>query len=1119
MSDNKYWQGFGEFKEDSENFKKQVQDEFREELPLADLDDKGLLDAKAPRRDFLKYLGFSTAAAALAAGCKTPVREAIPFANKPENIIPGEAKFYATTYVQDGDAIPVLAKVRDGRPIKIEGNDLCSYTKGGTTARAQASVLDLYDTHRLTHPMQKKGQGWEELPTYKDVDDKLTAALATAGKPIVLLSSTIVSPSTKQIITEFINKYPGSRHVQVDAVSYSGMLLANEASGFGRKLPTYNFGAANVIVGLGADFLGTWLSPVENANGYTKGRKIDEKHPQMSKHIQFEPYLTNTGGAADYRYSHRPSETGAIALALLAALDGSVAAPALADKKLQDGINKAAGLLKANHGTSLVVCGSNDVNVQVVVNAINNSLGANGTTIDWSKPVNYRQGIDKDLDTLITDMEAGNVGAVLIAGANPAYTWHDGERFKKALAKVKTTVAFSEKMDETARECAYIVPTHHYLESWGDAEPKAGHISFMQPAINPLFKTRPYQTSLLKWAGNNTDYETYLKTYWAGKLGSDEAYEKALQDGVVEPGGVKSAAHETSTASHATVDTGHHTTAHQPAPPVVVKDTATVVTPVTIQTTGPNTYSGTNLQTAVAAITGYKPVSGDEVVLYEKVSIGSGIGATNPWLQELPDGITRATWDNYAMISISKAKELLGVDLSATGSEKGKNKYEYYPSKPVITLKVAGKKDVSLPILVIPGMNSNTVAVAVGYGRHADLGKTAAGVGIDVYPLSSFNGTTVGYSAPVTLADGNDSQKIAQTQIHNSYEGRLDVVRETTLATFKTDPNVIVDYRAKMQHEYAKSTNDFRREATMYPDHEQPGIKWGMTVDMNACYGCGACVVACHTENNVPVVGKSEVLRYHDMHWLRIDRYFISSKENPDDLKGVVFQPMMCQHCDNAPCENVCPVAATNHSTEGINQMAYNRCIGTRYCANNCPFKVRRFNWADYTGADSFPNNQDQQLVGKLDPVVHQMNDELSRMVLNPDVTVRSRGVMEKCTFCIQRTQAGKLQAKKEGRAVKDGEVKTACQQACAADAIVFGNVHDPHSQVTQIRLDNPQRSFYVLEQLHVLPNVTYLAKVRNTDDNDIINEKDRGRTKLAGFTAAGGGHGAEKHEGGGEHH
>ena len=258
-----------------------------------------------------------------------------------------------------------------------------------------------------------------------------------------------------------------------------------------------------------------------------------------------------------------------------------------------------------------------------------------------------------------------------------------------------------------------------------------------------------------------------------------------------------------------------------------------------------------------------------------------------------------------------------------------------------------------------------------------------------------------------------------------------------------------------------------------------------MSIDMNACFGCGACVVACSAENNVSVVGKREVLRYHDMHWLRIDRYFISDEKDPDNLKGVVFQPMLCQHCDNAPCENVCPVAATNHSEEGINQMAYNRCIGTRYCANNCPFKVRRFNWADYTGADSFPNNRDQQLVGKLDSVIEQMNDDLTRMVLNPDVTVRSRGVMEKCSFCVQKLQASKLDAKKENRILKDGDAKTACQMACSAGAIVFGNAHDKGSQLNKVRNDNPQRSFYVLEQLHVLPNITYLAKVRNTDEPD----------------------------------
>ncbi len=1037
-----YWQGFGQLN-DPENFQKKESDEFREELPFEDLDGKGILDAKAPRRDFLKYLGFSTAAAALAASCKVPVRKAIPFANKPENILPGEAKYYATTYVQDGDAIPVLAKVRDGRPIKLEGNTLASFTKGGTSARAQASVLDLYDMHRITHPKRKVGEKYEET-TYEFVDKTLSEGLAAAGGSVVLLSSTIHSPSTRQVITEFLAKYPGSRHVQVDADSYSGMLLANEASGFGRNIPTYRFDAAKVIVSLGADFLGSWLNQVENAVGYGKGRKIDESNPQMSKHYQFEGHLSTTGASADERFTHRPSETGAVALALLAAIDGSVSAPAIADAKLKTGIAKVADDLKKNNGAALVVSGSNDVNVQIIVNAINNAIGAYGSTIDWSVTSNYRKGIDKDLVDLVAQMDGGQVGAVLIVGANPAYSYFDADKFKNALKKVKLSVSFSDRMDETTELCSYIIPSHHYLESWGDAEPKSGVISFIQPAIYPLFKTRPYQTSLLKWTGNTTDYDTYFKNYWTGRLGSPEAFDKALQDGVLETATTQASA---------------------------------------------GGYSGGGVATAASAIAAAKKGGTDEVVLYQKVSIGNGVGAANPWLQELPDPISKATWDNYALISMAKANEL-GIKLD--------NDYEYYPQKPVIKLAV-GNKEVELPILVIPGMNANTIAVAVGYGRNEALGKTAAGVGKNVYPFASFNGTTVDYFAPsVTVTDQKRKQKIAQTQIHNSYEGRVEVVRETTLATFKKNPNEILDFRNNLVEKYASATGDYRKEATLYGMHDQPGIKWGMTVDMNACYGCGACVIACHTENNVPVVGKSEVLRFHDMHWLRIDRYFVSDEHNPDDLKGVVFQPMMCQHCDNAPCENVCPVAATNHSSEGINQMAYNRCIGTRYCANNCPFKVRRFNWADYTGADAFANNQNQQLVGKLDPVVHQMNDELTRMVLNPDVTVRSRGVMEKCSFCIQRTQAAKLAAKKENRELRDGEAQTACQQACAGNAIVFGNVHDSQSQVSKVRRDNPQRSFYVLEQLHVLPNVTYLAKVRNTEE---IIEK-------------GGHHGEEKLEG-----
>lgn len=1032
MSQNKYWQSFGEVKS-GEEFRQQQQDEFREELPFEEVEG-GLADAKAPRRDFLKYLGFSTAAATLAASCEIPVKKVIPYANKPENLIPGVAQYYATTFVQEGDVVPVLAKVRDGRPIKIEGNKLegSAFAQGGTSARVQASVLDLYDMHRLRYPQQKKGDNFEEVPTYEQLDKLIGEQMKAAGGSTVLLTSTLNSPSTQAII----NGYGGLKHVQYDAVSYSGMLLANEACGFGRQLPSYDFASADVIVSLGADFLGSWLSPVEFAKAYSAGRKIDAANPRMSKHYQFEGFLSLTGASADERFVHRPSQTGAVAVALLSALNGG--AVSLSDAALKAGVEKVAADLNKNKGKGLVVCGSNDKNVQVVVNAINQAIGAFGSSIDWKRPVNYRKGIDADMTALVESMEAGQVGTLMIYGANPVYNYHDAARFTAALKKVKVTISFNERMDETTEHCQFIAPSHHYLESWGDANPKANVICFQQPTIHPLFKTRPFQTSLLKWSGNDTDYDVYFKNYWNGQPGGEAAFNEGLQNGLLEEAA---------------------------------------------EGKGPGNYSAAALASATTAIQGYKSVTGIEVALYQKASIGSGVGATNPWLQELPDGISKATWDNYALMSMPMAKELLSLDLMH-GSEKAINNYEFYPQKPVVKITL-GKKEIELPVLIVPGMQSNTIAIAVGYGRGEKLGMTAAGVGQNAYVFTSYDGSTVSYQGVVTVADAGRQHKVATTQIHGTYDDRTEVVRETTLATLVKYPNNISDYRKHLEETYGKGTDttDFRKNGTLYGEHAQPGIKWGMNIDMNACYGCGSCVVACNAENNVPVVGKSEVLRYHDMHWLRIDRYFVSDATNPDQLKGVVFQPMMCQHCDNAPCENVCPVAATNHSAEGVNQMTYNRCIGTRYCANNCPFKVRRFNWADYTGADSFPNNRDQQMVGKLDPVVEQMNDDLTRMVLNPDVTVRSRGVIEKCSFCFQRLQAAKLEAKKQDRPLADGDAKTACQTACSANAIVFGNVRDKESEIAQVRANNASRSYYVLEQLHVLPNVSYLAKVRNTDE------------------------------------
>jgi molybdopterin-containing oxidoreductase family iron-sulfur binding subunit len=1029
MEQKKYWQNFGELKS-SEAYQDSLKDEFTEDLSFEG--GTGLLETTAPRRDFLKYLGFSTAAAMAAASCEMPVKKSIPYLNKPDAIIPGVANYYATTYVQDGDVIPVVAKVRDGRPIKIEGNDLSSITKGGTSAQVQASVLDLYDTARLRYPM---GNG-KEVTTF-DAFDKMVAEALTgaAGLPVVLLTSTVTSPTTKQVIADFLAKKPGSRHVQYDALSASGLLTANEMCYGKRSIPSYHFENAKVIVSLGADFLGTWLNPVEYARQYAAGRKIKQANPEMSKHIHFESMLSLTGSNADDRYIHRPSETGAVALALYAKLGGAVSAPALTDDRLKKGLDLAANMLKSANGAALVVSGSNDPNVQIIVNAINETIGANGNTINWSATLNTRQGSDKDMAQLVQDMNDGKIGALLVQGVNPAYDYYDAKKFADGLKKVKVSVSFNDREDETTELCKFVLPDHHYLESWGDAEMKSGYFSFIQPTIAPLFKTRACQTSLLKWGGINIEYGDYVKSHWLNKLGSQEAWDKALQDGVFETASLPLA----------------------------------------------TAYNNTHIGEAAAKISAAKKGGKTELVLYTKVSMGSGKGANNPWLQEMPDPITKATWDNYAVISYPMAKEL-GIAVDDT--------YEVEIAKPVIRIK-AGNKEMSLPVLVIPGLHPNVIAVAVGYGRSEKTGRAAAHVGQNAFPLVTFNGSTFDYHvSDVAYEKDATSYKIAYTQSHNQYEGRKEVVREYALNEFKKQPKILADDRHKLAEDYAKGTGDYRVEGTLYPDFPYPGPKWGMSIDLNSCTGCGACTIACTAENNISVVGKSEILRAHEMHWLRIDRYFATYRDeagndNLDNL-NVVFMPMICQHCDNAPCENVCPVNATNHSSEGLNQMTYNRCIGTRYCANNCPYKVRRFNWADYTGADSFADNQNEE--GLLDDSVHMMNDDLSRMVLNPDVTVRARGVIEKCSFCVQRLQDGKLKAKKENRPLETGandkwDIKVACQQACPTNAIVFGNVNDKASPVSKIRNEEQtNRLYYALEQLHVLPNVSYLAKIRNTD-------------------------------------
>jgi molybdopterin-containing oxidoreductase family iron-sulfur binding subunit len=735
----------------------------------------------------------------------------------------------------------------------------------------------------------------------------------------------------------------------------------------------------------------------------------------------------------------------------------------------------------------LVVCGSNDANIQLVVNAINEAIGSVGKTIDWNTPVNYRQGVDADMVTLTNDLNAGNVGALIVYGANPVYSYFDAQKFAAGVKKCPFTLSYSEKMDETSELCKYVIPSHHWLESWGDSEPQKNYVTVLQPVIHPLFKTRQFESSLLKLAGNPQDYETYFRNYWTTKLGGLEQYERFLQDGVMEDMKLKTQStfvnpsNLTSATASAVASASAADSVSSLASNMATKATAAVPSaaadstrlPGKVAALGTAPFAG-NLADAAAKIGGVK--GGDiEMVLYQKITIGTGNRAGNAWLQEASDPISKATWDNYAMVSPELGKKLFNIDIF---NPHDADKYEVHTDKPVIKVSSNGKT-VELPVLITPGVHPNVIAVAVGYGRESNdktktaefIGASAVGVGKNMYPFTIFNGRNITYSAPVQIEKTDKVYPIATSQTHSITEGR-PVVRETRLKDFIEHPD---EMNKEEEEEFKAYGENFARDATLYPTYDRPGIKWGMSIDLNTCIGCSACTIACVAENNISTVGKYEVSRFHDMQWMRIDRYFTGDPKNPD----IVFQPMLCQQCDNAPCENVCPVSATNHSSEGVNQMIYNRCIGTKYCANNCPYKVRRFNWADWNGADSFPDNQR----GIISDVTTNLEDDLTRMVLNPDVTVRSRGVMEKCTFCIQRLQQGKLNAKKEDRPLKDQEVKTACMQACPTHAIEFGNVNDKDSKIAHLRYEEQKnRKFYVLEQLHTLPNINYLTLVRNTD-------------------------------------
>jgi molybdopterin-containing oxidoreductase family iron-sulfur binding subunit len=1023
MAENKtYWKSTEQLKVESPIIDQLEQKEFAEHIPVNEFlgDSETLEESNTSRRDFLKYVGFSTAAATLAA-CEGPVIKSVPYVVQPEQIRPGVANFYATAFNNGFDFGSVLIKTREGRPIKVENNtDVPVF--GGANARVHASVLSLYDVQRLQGPKANGSDvSWEEFNL--QVGAKLKA-LAATGKEVVLLTQTFASPTTSKIIKNFIAAYPNVKHVVYDTVSESATLDAFESAYGTRALADYDFSKAATIVSVGADFLGDWQGGGYDSD-YSKSRVPHKNHGKatMSQHFQFEANMTLSGAAADFRVPATPSQQKNILAHLYANLTGSKISGSL-EAGIQSKLDKAIEALKAVGSKAVVVSGIQEVGAQKLVLAINNYLQSEVINVDAPRLI--RQGSASEVASVVDAVKNASIGGLITVGVNPAFTLANGSAFAEGLKKLDLSVAFSLKEDETALASQYTAAVPHYLESWGDYEFKVGNFALAQPTIQPLFDTKQFQDVLLSWTGNDQTYYNVIQENWAEFILGSFKWNKVLHDGFF-----------------------------------------------VVENKNQNSYQGSDLAAEASILAAAKSTE-LELVLYTKTGMGDGQQANNPWLQEFPDPITRVSWDNYITVAATDAAAagLKNVNV-ANGALNG--------SYAKVTV---GKTTLTVPVLIQPGQAKGSVGLALGYGKKEGLQEEMQ-VGLNAFQFyNEFNNVQ---NAKISPAEG--FHEFACVQLHNTLMGRGDIVKETTLEVFNTKDKEYWNAIPMV------SKNHMEEEVTsegvdMWQNFDRSiGHHFNLSIDLNACTGCGACVIACHSENNVPVVGKKEVRRSRDMHWLRIDRYYSSettfdgdnqTKDNIDGLSDslstfgemeqasenpqVTFQPVMCQHCNHAPCETVCPVAASSHGRQGQNHMAYNRCVGTRYCANNCPYKVRRFNWFLYNQNDEFD---------------YHMNNDLGRMVLNPDVVVRSRGVMEKCSMCIQKTQKTILDAKLEGRQIKDGEFQTACSSACSNGAMTFGDINDKDSEIAHLK-DN-DRMYHLLESVGTKPNVMYQAKVRNT--------------------------------------
>lgn len=914
------------------------------------------------RRNFMKIMGASVALAGMAS-CRNPKEAIVPFVKSPENVIPGKAKFYASTMTFADHTFGVLVESHEGRPTKIEGNDLYPSSQGATHPWALASVLSLYDQDRSKAPSNKGGPAsWNEFE--QDWRTWSQNHAANKGTGLAVIAESFNSPAVEKLAEEFKKQFPNATWVTYEPVSQENVVQGIHTLSGKSARPMYHLNKASIIVSIDSDFLGSDPDCLRMTKDFSKRRRQLNAKDEMNRLYAIESNMTSTGAMADHRLALESSKIPQFLVSLYKELGlGSLPAKFQGITGHDEWIKALAKDLKKNKGKSVLIAGAHQSALtHGLVSLINQAVASNSLVSYHAVSDSYSNLAD--LKKLSAQISKKQISTLVMLGGNPVFNTPADLDFANGIKNVERTVHVSPYVDETSSMSTWHLPVSHYLESWSDAQNADGTLSIVQPLIQPLYDSKS-MLEILNMLVNKTQRSGYdiVVESWKGKN-----WKQTLHDGVL-------------------------------------KGSSSVAV----------SLSASNLVSMEAP----KANEDIEVVFQPSPSVFDGRFANNGWLQEVSQPITKITWDNPALISPALAKKF--------GLKNGS----------WIQLK-NGNRSLEIPVFIQPGQAKNSITLMLGYGR--TFGTVAKGQGFNTYTLRSSSNPDIETGFTVT-ALSKGAYKIASTQNHGSMEGR-PLVREATKEHFEHHPDFT---KHMVEHPPLKS---------LWKEHEYTeGYQWGMVIDLNTCTGCNSCVTSCQSENNIPIVGKDQVERGRAMHWIRIDRYFSGSEDTP----LVVHQPVPCMHCENAPCEQVCPVNATVHDKEGLNVMTYNRCIGTRYCSNNCPYKVRRFNFFNYT---------------KDTPQVQQM-------AANPDVTVRFRGVMEKCTYCVQRINSVRSTAKLDNnREIRDGEIKTACQQACPAEAITFGNINDPKSAVSQLKkLDH---NYSMLEELNVKPRTTYLAKIRN---------------------------------------